>query len=130
VPPVHILLHTWQGPDGEDGLDIAPHVTDITQLLRKNGKAGTKQYKPDMPANVYEVGLTDDTIAYWPTSRANELPSHLFHPAIANLSDIKQLLRKNFAIGSPKYIPDFAELHFEVLLADGSTSYWPTNREF
>jgi hypothetical protein len=117
-----------QGPEGADGLDIAPYVTEITQLLRKNGKVGTKQHNAEMPANVYEVGLADNTIAYWPTSRANELPPSLLNPAIADLADIKQLLRKNFAIGSPKYIPDFAELHFEVLLTDGTISYWPTNK--
>ena len=117
-----------QSPTTRIQRSIAKHAEDITQLLRKNGKATSKQHDPELPADVYEVLLDDGETAYWPTNRANELPSRLMNPVLADPVQIKQLLRKNAAMGTTKYLPDMPASHFEVLLSTDEISYWPTKR--
>ena len=43
------------------------------QILRKNFSATAKKRIQDFPPSTFEVELNDGTIAYWPTSKANEL---------------------------------------------------------
>jgi hypothetical protein len=137
IIPSHTNKHTHththinpfpQSPAARIQRNIAKHAEDITQLLRKNGKANSKAFEPELPENVFEVLLDDASTAYWPTNRVKELPARLTDPALADPAQIKRLLRKNVAMGAKRYFPDLPAAHYEVLLHDGTTSYWPTKR--
>jgi hypothetical protein len=68
-------------------------------LLRKNGRSKSEKYDPNLPSDVYEVLLSDDAIAFWPTNRSDELPARLMNPLLPDALIIKTLLRKNVGMG-------------------------------
>jgi hypothetical protein len=68
----HFLLfpQASQQPDG-DGTVVDPAT--VVRILRKNFSAHAKKRILDFPAATFEVELNDGSIAYWPTSQANQL---------------------------------------------------------
>jgi hypothetical protein len=68
----HLFLfpQASQQPGG-DGTVMDPAT--VVRILRKNFSAHARKRILDFPAATFEVELNDGSIAYWPTSQANQL---------------------------------------------------------
>jgi hypothetical protein len=56
-----------------DGAGAVMDPATVVRILRKNFSVHAKKRILDFPAATFEVELNDGSIAYWPTSQANQL---------------------------------------------------------